>query len=180
MPVRARTLARRASWHVCWLLIMVCVNIVSMSKYCITLKWLDVCGYFHKAGMYVWVYVCMYVRMHVGFHRALLARALPVESVRMPARRASSHLLDIARMYFMHVCMLDAMYVCFHRALLGHYFPVARVRMLARRTSSRLLVIAGIYFMHICVVDARYVRCRRVSHARAMSCLLYTSPSPRD
>ena len=34
MPVRARTLARRASWHVCLLLIMICVNIVSMSNDC--------------------------------------------------------------------------------------------------------------------------------------------------
>ena len=35
IPLRARTLARCASWHVCLLLIMFCVNIVSMSNDCI-------------------------------------------------------------------------------------------------------------------------------------------------
>ena len=64
------------------------------------------------------LYACMYACMHVRFHRALLACALPVTSVRVPARHASAHLLVIARMHFMHVCVLDAMYVCFHRALL--------------------------------------------------------------
>ena len=53
--------------------------------------------------------------------------------------------------------------------LLVCYFPVARARMLARRTSSRLLVTTRKPFSRVCVLDARYVRCRRVSHARAMS-----------
>ena len=132
---------------------------------------------------YGYMYACMYACMHLRFRRALLACALPVASVRMPARRASSHLPVIAGIYFMHVCMLDAMCVCVHRALLVctyfsvararmlvcTHFSVARARMLVRRTSSRLLVIARIYFMHVYVLDARYVRCRRVSHARAMS-----------
>ena len=70
----------------------------------------------------------------------------------------------------MHVCMLDAcMYVSTALYWCVRYFPVARARMLARRTSSRLLVIARISCMHVCVLDARYVRCRRVSHACAMS-----------
>ena len=56
--------------------------------------------------------------MHVRFHRALLACAQPVPSVRMPARRASSRPLVIAGVYLMHVCVLDAMYVCFQCALL--------------------------------------------------------------
>ena len=120
-----------------------------------------VCTYGYMYGLHVCTHVCVFPP-----HSAC---ALPVTSVRMPAHRAASHLLVIARMYFMHVCMLDAMCVCFHRTLLVRYFPVARARMLARRTSSRLLVIARIYFMHVCVLDARYVRCRRVSHARAMS-----------
>ena len=134
----------------------------------------------------------MYACMHLRFRRALLACALPVASVRMPARRASSHLPVIAGIYFMHVCMLDAMCVCVHRALLVctyfsvararmlvcTYFSVARARMLVRRTSSRLLVIARIYFMHVYVLDARYVRCRRVSHARAMS-VRYSSSHAR-
>ena len=111
--VLARLLVAR-HWAVCLLLIMICVNIVSRSNDCITPKWLDVYYYFHKAGMYVWTNVCM----HICFHRALLACALPVTSVRMPARRASSLLLVIARIYTMHVCMLDAMYVCFHRDLI--------------------------------------------------------------
>ena len=59
------------------------------------------------------MYICMHVSTALCF-----ACALPVTSVRMPARRASSHLLVIARIYFMHVCMLDAMCVCFHSALL--------------------------------------------------------------
>ena len=120
--------------------------------------------------MDICMHVCMHACMHACFHRALPACAPPVTSVRMPARRASSHLLVIARIYFMHVCMLDAcMYVSTALYWCVRYFPVARARMLARRTSSRLLVIARISCMHVCVLDARYVRCRRVSHACAMS-----------
>ena len=69
----------------------------------------------------------------------------------------------------MYLCWTLYMYASTVLCLFVRYFPVARARMLARRTSSRLLVIARIYFMHVCVLDARYVRCRRVSHARAMS-----------
>ena len=69
----------------------------------------------------------------------------------------------------MYVCWTLCMYASTALCLCVRYFPVARARMLARRTSSRLLVITRIYFMHVCVLDARYVRCRRVSHACAMS-----------
>ena len=119
--------------------------------------------------MYVWTYVCMYVYIHVCFHGALLACALPVTMCACPpAVRHHTYLLSRRHIS----CMYAGRYVCVlhhHLCLFVRYFTVARARMLARRTSSRLLIIARIYFMHVRVLDARYVRCRRVSHARAMS-----------
>ena len=58
------------------------------------------------------MHVCMLDAMHVCFHRPMLVCAFfPVARARMLARRTSSRLLVVSRIYFMHVCMLDASYV---------------------------------------------------------------------
>ena len=115
--------------------------------------------------------------MHVCFHRALLACALPVTIVRMPARRASSHLLVIARMYFMDVSMLDAIYVCFHRALLV-------CALFSRRACSHarppyIIAFARVRkdIAHACMNAGRYV-CMLPPRSACL-CAIFPSPVAR-
>ena len=49
--------------------------------------------------------------MYASTALCLLVSYFPVAHARMLARRTSSRLLVIARIYFMHVCVLDARYV---------------------------------------------------------------------
>ena len=112
MPVRARTLARRASWHVCLLLIMICVNIDSMSNVCM-----------HHAQM-VWRVRILpqswYVRMDICMHVCMHAYMFPPRSARLCAARhgcehtrppciitPTCYLEDI-----FHACMYAGRYAC--------------------------------------------------------------------
>ena len=115
--------------------------------------------------MYEYMYACMYVFTALW----LLVRCPSRVCACPPAVHHHAYLLSWGYISCMYVCSTRCMYASTALFLFVPHFPVVRARPLARRTSSRLLVIARIPFMHVCVLDARYVRCRRVSHARAMS-----------
>ena len=102
---------------------------------CITPKWLDVYEYFHKAGMYVWIYIyniyaCIYACM---FPRrfALLVRCPSRVCACPPAVHHHTYLLSPGYISCMYVCWTPCVYASTALCLFVRYFPAYNTRVLS-------------------------------------------------